>query len=298
MRADPGQRGSVAILALWTMAIVAVLLAAAGATTRSEALIARNMIAASRVRHAAEAGTQLGLERLLRRRGSGDNAFDGKPEYWQDGSIRVAISIVDEAGKIDLNLAPVELLAGLFLSVGQPRETAFFLACDIADWRGETGPGCPEPFDAAPQERHRFAAPEQLAQVPGITEPLYEAVAGYITVASGASAIAPLVASRTVLLAVPGATTTIVDSFLESRSQGGGAEMVPPVAGPVPFLMASPGSDFTISAVAATPGGARFRADLQVRLTQQPNRPYQVVAWRTPPAESARGRTAAPHRVP
>ena len=298
MLADRAQRGSVAILALWTMAIVAVLLAAAGATTRSETLIARNMIAAGRVRHAAEAGTQLGLERLLRRRAAGENAFDGTPEYWQDGSIRVTISIIDEAGKIDLNLAPVELLAGLFRAVGQPRETALLLACNIADWRGEVGFGCPEPLDTMPERRHRFAVPEQLAQVPGITEPLYQRVADYITVATGASAIAPLVASRTVLLAVPGATPTLVDSFLESRRQGGGAEMVPPAAGPVPFLMASPGIDFTISAVAATRDGARFRAELQVRMTQQPNRPYQVLAWRTPPAEPARDRTPMPHRVP
>src|SRR5207248_404564 len=106
MPADPKQRGSVAILALWAMVIIAVLLAAAGATTRSEALIARNMVAATRARHAAEAGTQLGLERLLRRHAIPGVSFDGSPEPWQDGSIRVAVAIADEAGKIDLNLAP------------------------------------------------------------------------------------------------------------------------------------------------------------------------------------------------
>src|SRR5205823_6728242 len=131
MPADPKQRGSVAILALWAMAIIAVLLAAAGATTRSEALIARNMVAASRARHAAEAGTQLGLQRLLRRHAAVEAVFDGAPEPWQDGSIRVDIAIVDEAGKIDLNLAPVELVAGLFIAVGEPRETALLLACGI-----------------------------------------------------------------------------------------------------------------------------------------------------------------------
>jgi general secretion pathway protein K len=295
MPADQKQRGSVAILALWAMAIIAVLLAAAGATTRSEALIARNMVAASRARHAAEAGTQLGLERLLRRHAAADAGFDGTPEQWQDGSIRVDIAILDEAGKIDLNLAPVELLAGLFIAVGEPRETALLLACGIADRRGELGPGCPEAGGATPI-RHRFAAPEELAQLPGFDEPLYNAIADYVTVATGASAIAPLVAPRTVLLAVPGATPTLVDTFLQTQRQAGAAAL-PAVSGPVPFLMASPGRDFMISAL-ATADGARFRADLQVRLTEQPNRPYEVVAWRTPPVDRGRATAPPPRRVP
>ena len=297
MPADPRERGSVAILALWAVAIVAVLLAAAGATTRSEVVIAGNMVAASRARHAAEAGTQLGLERLLRRHATGSAVFDGTPEHWQDGSVRVDVAIADETGKIDLNLAPVELLAGLFVAVGEPRETALLLACNIADWRGETGPGCPAPFDAAPKRPHRFAAPEELAQLPGFDETLYGAVGDYLTVATGASAIAPLVAPRTVLLAVPGATPTLVDSFLDARRQLG-ADQLAAVAGPISYLMASPGRDFTISAVATTAGGARYRAELQVRLTDQPARPYEVVAWRTPPVDRGKPVAAPARRVP
>jgi general secretion pathway protein K len=295
--ADSAQRGSVAILALWAMTIVAVLLAAAGATTRSEALIARNMVAAARARMAAEAGTQLGLERLLRRHTDVGAAFDGTPELWQDGSTRVEIAIADEAGKIDINLAPLELLAGLFSAVGEPPETALLLACNVLDRRGETGPGCPQPGFGAPPTPHRFAMPEELAQVPGINPTLYDAIADDVTVATGASAIAPLVAPRTVLLAVPGATAAMVDSFLDGRREAGAAAL-PVAAGPVPFLMSSPGRDFTISAVATTADRARYRADLQVRLTEQPNRPYEVIAWRTPPVDRGRRATAASRRVP
>jgi general secretion pathway protein K len=297
MRADSAQRGSVAILALWAMAIIAVLLTATSETTRSEALIARNMVAASRARHAAEAGTQLGLDRLLHRHAAAGAVFDGTPERWQDGSTAVELAIIDEAGKVDLNIAPVELLAGLLIAIGVPREAALLLACNIADWRGEPGPGCPEPGSAATPQRHRFGAPEELAQLPGFDEPLYDAIADYVTVATGASAVAPLVAPRMVLLAVPGATPTLVDTFLQNRHDSG-AEQLAAVAGPVPFLMASPGRDFTISARARTAGGARFRADLQVRLTEQPNHPYEVMAWRTPPVDRGRARQAAARRVP
>lgn len=297
LAADPRQRGSIAILALWAMAIVAVLLAAAGATTRSEALITRNMIAAARARMAAEAGTQIGLERLLRRHAVSGAVFDGTPEPWQDGSTRVEIGIVDEAGKIDINLASLELLTGLFVAVGEPRETALLLACNVLDRRGEIGVGCPQPAFATASIPHRFAAPEELAQLPGFTEPLYETIADDVTVATGASAIAPLVAPRAVLLAVPGATESMVDAFLDGRHEAGAAAL-PADAGPVPFLMSSPGRDFTISAIATTADGARYRANLQVRLTEQPNHPYQVLAWRTPPVGRGHRQAAGPRRVP
>src|SRR5437764_8321787 len=115
------EAGSIAILALWGVALIAMLLAAATFTSRTEVRIAENAIAGSRARLAAEAGSQLGVFRLLRRRGEGGGDFDGGAEAWQDGTIRVDISIVDEAGTVDLNNAPMELLAGPFVAVCRPR---------------------------------------------------------------------------------------------------------------------------------------------------------------------------------
>jgi len=114
------EAGSIAILALWGVALISILLAAATFTTRTEVRIAENAIGGSRARLAAEAGTQLGLMRLLRRRTEAVGVFDGTAESWQDGSIRVDISIIDEAGKVDLNNAPLELFAGLFIGLGRP----------------------------------------------------------------------------------------------------------------------------------------------------------------------------------
>src|SRR5438552_1129027 len=126
MPAEPqpaaGEAGSVALLALWGIAIIGFLLAAATVTTRGELHIARNTLAAAQARLAAEAGTRLGLARLLHRRSEGTALFDGTPERWRDGAITVDIAITDEAGKIDLNEAPFELVSGLLVAVGQSRE--------------------------------------------------------------------------------------------------------------------------------------------------------------------------------
>lgn len=278
------QRGSVAIVALWAMAIVFVLLAAASFTTRTELQITRNELAASRARQAAEAGTQLGLARLLARRARGIAIFDGTPEIWQDGPERVAIAIADEAGKIDLNQAPPGLLAGLFAAVGQARETALLLACRVVEKRGGAAPDCPEPRSAAPERIAAFAAPEELAALPGFGDRLYAQVADFVTVATGASAIDPAVAPRTVLLALPGATPELVDGWLAARRMA--AEMAPEgslfeALPDFPFLMVSPVRDFTVSAVASGREGGHARADLQLRLTRVASHPYDVLAFRS-----------------
>ena len=133
------ESGSIAILALWGIALIFILIAPVALATRGEVQIARNALAESRARLAAEAGTQLGLLHLLRQRDAGATAFDGTPKAWAQGSTRVAVAIADEAGKIDLNVAPLELLTGLFASVGEPREAAGLIACNVLDRRGDYG---------------------------------------------------------------------------------------------------------------------------------------------------------------
>ncbi len=282
------ERGSITILVLWGVAIAFALLAAAAFTTRTELLIARNEVSSLRVREAAEGGTQLGLARLLTRRAAGDAIFAGTPETWHDGAASVVISIQDEAGKIDLNQAPVELLQGLFRAVGRNEETSLLLACGIIERRGQQAPPCPgAAFDAGTaRPAAPIAAPEEIADLPGMSAELYDAIADFVTVASGASAIDPAVAPRTVLLALPGASLALVDEFLKARPsllemapQSSLFEALPGYA----YLMVSPVRDFTVSAIASLPDGARYRADLQLRLTGQLRQPYRVVAWRTPP---------------
>jgi general secretion pathway protein K len=291
------QRGSIAILALWGIALIFMLIAPVAFATRGELQIARNALAESRARLAAEAGTQFGLLQLLRRHEAGTVYFNGTPEAWQQGSTRVAIAISDESGKIDLNMAPLELLQGLFEAVGAPHEAAELLACNVLDRRGDTGTDCPE--SDAPQVGRRFVVPEELAELPGIDDRLYNRVAEDVTVATGASAIDPMVAPRTVLMAIPGATDGLVDAFLESRATmrdfgSVDATLLPAAA---PFVMVSPSRDFTIAATAATQDGARYRAELQVRLTGRPAQPYQIVGWRSVSADRGAA-TAVKARAP
>ena len=303
-RTPHGESGSIALLALWSAAIIGFLLAAATVTTRTELRTTRNAIAESHARLAAEAGTQLGLARLLRRRAEGVPVLDGAPELWRDGLTEVDIAIIDESGKIDLNEAPLELLSGLLVALGRKREEAMLLACNILDRRGAAGAPCPEPYEAADKERRRsqrFIVPEELAQVPGFDDSLYDEIADYVTVVTRASAIDPLVAARPVLLAIPGATATLVDAFVESRARWhdvAAADSGLGLSHALPFVTTSPAREFTIKAVATTATRARYRADLLVRLTDIAAHPYEVLATRAPPVDRGRQGSPPSPRVP
>ena len=188
-------------------------------------------------------------------------------------------------------LAPFALLSGLLAAAGEKQEAAYLLACRIVAHRGTPAPSCPEPPSAAPERTALFAAPEEAAQLPGFGDRLYAAISCCLTVLSGASAIDPAVAPRLALMALPGATASIVDGWLASRASL--MEMAPEMSGfeslpDAAYLAVSALSDFTVSAVATTPEGARARADLVVRLTGAPNHPYDIVAFRTPAVASVR----------
>lgn len=300
-RRRSGDAGSITLIALWSVAVIACLLAAASFTVRAELRIAQNALAESRARLAAEAGTQLGLARLLRRHAAGISVFDGSAETWRDNGIDVEIAIIDEAGKVDLNEAPLELLSGLLVSVGRAPGEAALLACNILDWRGSVDASCPQPFDNDPRrpiQSKRFVVPEQLAQVPGFDAALYDAVGDYITVVTRASAIDPLVASRPVLLAIPGATAALVDSFLDSRNRwrdAGVPDSGLGLARALPFVTISPAREYTIQAIGVVKP-ARHRTELTVRLTGMASDPYQVLATRTPAAD--RGQRLSPASIP
>ncbi len=127
--------------------------------------------------------------------------------------------------------------------------------------------------------------PEQVAELPGFDDGLYRAISCCVTTLSGASAIDPAVAPRLALLALPGATPAMVDGWLGARAslmamapEMSGFESLPDAG----FLAVSPLRDFTVSASATTPEGARARAELAVRLTGDARHPYDIVAFRTP----------------
>ncbi|MBI3514400.1 MAG: general secretion pathway protein GspK [Proteobacteria bacterium] len=279
MRAErPRERGAALIVVLWGVALIAAAIIAIGATSRSESLIGRNALENARARHAAEAGIQLALHRLLAYP-RGTHLFDGTPMSWQDGTATVVLAIQDEEGKIDLNAASFELIAGVLRGAGLGPDAALPTACRIVARRGYYDPQCLDGDRAPPAvEPGLLVAVEEARRLLGVSDVLYRRLAPLVTVFSGSSAIDPRVAPRDVLLAVPTLSTGLVDSWIGRRTLAEGLGELRDRR----YFAVTTGRTFAVSAHATTAGGGRHRAEMVVRLTHRPEQPFAVLAWREP----------------
>jgi len=277
--ARPHERGVILLVVLYAMALLAAAALAIGFTARGETTAARNALDGAAARHAAEAGVQLGLRRLLARAARNDLSLP-LSETVRVGAARVTLSLADEEGKIDLNEAPLELVAGAFAAAGLPPGAAGDAACEVVARRGGAGAGCPQ----ASGPVRRFDAVEELYATAG-GDIGFWALLPLVTVYSGSAAIDPRVAPPGALAAVPSLRPEDVDAFVRRRTEAAEAKL-PLDEAEVPrdrrWFAASSRQTYAVRGAAVTDRGARSTAEMVVRLTGQPRRPFVVVAWRQP----------------
>jgi general secretion pathway protein K len=135
---DRGRRGFALLLVLWALVFVSLLVTQLAATGSREARIALNLTGAAAAEAAADGAVYETIFRLL----------DASPQHWDlDGKPHrlvlddgeVTIRIESEAGKVNPNGAPPELLAALLAALDVPKDPAGRLAEAITAWR--EGPG-------------------------------------------------------------------------------------------------------------------------------------------------------------
>ena len=147
------ERGFALLVVLWTVALLSVLGTQMTASGRAESQLARNLRNAAATEAAADGAV---MEAVF-------HALDTGPGHWPaNGATRslrspaavTEVQILNEAGKVNLNSAPPELLAALIHAVGTDTQTAATLANAILDWRfidAQRGGGAKiEAYRAAP----------------------------------------------------------------------------------------------------------------------------------------------------
>ena len=228
MQPRPRQDGIALITVLWLLLLLSVIATGALREARTETNLARNATEAAEAGALAEAGLQRALLALS---GDGIEAgwrSDGMPRVWSFAGRRIEITIQDEAGRIDLNRAPVALLDGLLRAAGQTPARAAALADAIADYRDRNdlrrlkgaedddyrAAGLPWGAKDAPFDRVA-----ELGRVIGMTPNLLARLIPAVTVYCRQSGIDPATAPRAALLALPGIDPVEVETFLRRRAQ-------------------------------------------------------------------------------
>lgn len=221
-------KGVALVAVLWITSLLALMAAGIGSSSRTSAKLAFNAVENTKARWLAEAGVQRAIFDLL---------TDARRQSWPAGGVqryalplegdRVVIEIQDEDGKIDLNATSPEILEGLFGAIGLDPEQAAVLASRVVDFRdddSETEPGGAEDeaYLAAGLVRGAADRPfwriEELADVLGVTDAVYQRIRPNVTIYSDAEGVDPLRASATTLRALPGMTPEIEAAILESAA--------------------------------------------------------------------------------
>jgi general secretion pathway protein K len=230
---------------------------------------------------------------------AGDNArpLQGSFHYRLDNA-EVGVSFVTETARVDLNLAPKELLANFLSGLGASQDDAGQYADRIIGWR--TTPKS----DAAEDEvslyraaglvysprQAPFAHVNELALVVGLPPALVDRALPFVTVFSGQPKVNALVAPPEVVAALPGMTPAALKEFLQVRpalptdQAAVAAALGPAQAG----ATIDKSNFFRISIAVRFDNGRQTLSEVVIELRGEED-PYRVLSWRDE-VETATGR--------
>lgn len=242
------------------------------------------------------------------------------PRVWKRGQrlVRVpfergvaVVEIVNEAGKVDLNVAGRKQLARLFQARGLQTSEASDLAMAIEHWRSPVGTD-EEGFktlddyyhDAGYRPAHNsFTSVEEVLRVRGMSRDIFYGTAKYsrkdgiqyqygvgqdLTIYSKTPLLNVNYASQAVLRSVPGVTADFAESIVQERRKKPFQsldEMADRLATSVPdeamsFLNCDEGKTYSIVSVGAVQG-SRVRRTIKAVVQVTPDGPalHRVIAW-------------------
>ena len=310
-----GRRGIALVAVLWGLTLLALVAANFTRTTRTEVRLAYSLLESAKAEALAEAGVHRTILSLAGFEDGEDGAWrvDGSVYGWRFGDGEIRVSVRDEGGKIDLNLAQEDLLGALFRSLELERDQAEDLVGAIVDYRDpddlrhQNGAEDPE-YERAGLLHDAKDAPfqtiEELLQVYGMTQAIYRRVAPAVTIYSSRPTPATDVAPPEVralfgdpalqadLEDLPPESDEILDLETEAPTPSGplGDEALSEVEGGdsgQPVLLRrgpSPGRSgvpvYTIHVEARAASGAIFALETVVQIPSDEGEAYEFLTWR------------------
>jgi general secretion pathway protein K len=236
-----GNRGIALVLVLWVITLLTVMAMGLTAAQRTESTLTANALDGARFRAAADAGIAYAVLNLLapppveldtiQTDAQGRSALwlpDGSPHPWTFAETPLAISVHNEASRVDLNRADAPILTALLMILGVEEDAALALADRILDWRdpddltGLNGAEDPDyeaeglPYGA---KDGPFTSIEELRQVLGVSQDLYRRLAPEVTVDAGTAQVDGQFASAPVLAATLGVTMEEAQLAIAERNQ-------------------------------------------------------------------------------
>ena len=206
------------------------------------------------------------------------------------GRAAVAVDFRSEAGRIDLNSAPKELLAGLFAGLGAKYDDAEYYAARVIAWRTSQDPDRPNEEAAAYRSaglaygprQAPFAHAGELALVLGLPPFLVERALPFVTVYSARAEINIVAAPPEVVAAIPGMTPDRVYALLSQVGRTPqNAEYLKAFVGDQQGITVEAGKTMRVAVRMSFDTGRRVVGEAVILLgSGEAGEPFRVLSWR------------------
>jgi general secretion pathway protein K len=238
----------------------------------------------------AEALVTAGLELTAYQLSAGkENARPTRGAFrFRMGRSDVAVDFRSEAARIDLNMAPKELLAGFFAGLGARGEAAEYYADRIVGWR-QKGDVAGQNNEAAAYRtaglsygprQGPFADVGELWLVLGLPPALVERALPFLTVFSGRADIDVLEAAPEVVAALPGMTPDRLYGILGQRGQGASNAQIVQGLLRSSQAVSTPDSKATrVTVRIAFDNGRQVSVEAVILLLDDVDEPFRVLSW-------------------
>ena len=245
-------------------------------------------------------------------------AVDGRPVRLTGGT--VTPHVTDEAGKVDLNAASPELLAGVMTGVGMDRATATEVVARIVELRGPpngtipeagnqapgTSPppqnGAPSQFGMTPSQgnarpgggqasavdtprKHRgLQSVEDVGDIEGVRREDMRLLRQRLTIYNPDGRLNIMTADPDLLSSIPGMTKLKLEQLLAARDSGSAdaaRDAQSALGGDIAsFTKALPGPAYTVRIDVDEKSGRRKSVEAVIAASKSPNQPYYILDWR------------------
>jgi general secretion pathway protein K len=294
--------GIALVIVVWLIAVLAVQVGLLNNSLRDGARIVDNTTAIARGEALMHAGLELAISRMT--------TGDIRSRWRADGGQRTVdvaghtlkLTISDENGRININMADRELIGGLLQSLGLSQRDAETIRDRILARRepqrsridGATfkrdGAGNSAPDDLP------FIDPSDLARVLGTSQHLADRLARRITTYTSETGINPRLASHEVLSALPGVDPLTLERVYRLFRMGNEeARTAAAMLGPAQrFLSQSIGPAYRIQfEVDGTRRDALGSGEAIVVLGLDSTLPYRTLSWRFSPSTAQASESVA-----
>jgi general secretion pathway protein K len=270
------------VTVLWTMVLLST--AAMAASTMFRGYV--GVMAIDKDRAQADplltAGVESAASLMLR---LGDTPINDIETTMSLSTGEVRIRLDDEGGLIDINKAPVELLAGLFRSIGVEHADVIAQNIVAARHKDDKGAGQKTPpaqnAAAKPSDDDRpFTDVRELVNVSGVL-PEWIATLVPLTTVFGDETVNPMTAPPAVIAALPGLAEGRLRYFLDLRRRvpDDSAQLLAALGSAQKSAADKPRRAVRVRLDARLSDGYRARAKAVVVAVDGDSQPYRVLAW-------------------